>query len=46
LSLVGRGAELGGGAHALDLLGWQVGAHFTQQVFEPWGASGARQQAQ
>ena len=47
LALVGRGAELGGLAHALDLLGRQVGCStLLSSSLSPGGASSAGQQSQ
>ena len=43
LTLVGRGAELGGFADALDLLGRQVGLDVAQQLFETRSASCRRE---
>jgi hypothetical protein len=46
LSLVNRGAELGGLADASDLLGRQIAAGGRQQLLQPRGASSAGQQSQ
>ena len=43
LALVGGGAELGGGADALDLLGRQVAADLAEQVLEARSALGCRE---
>ena len=46
LALVGRSAELGGFADALDLLGRQVGLDAAQQLFEARSAPAAGKQSQ